>query len=560
MEEACVRTCSGRVCRVLSSSVAASDAEAWEMLLRARGLEDADARAVFLQPALTHLPDPARLADAMRAAERMAAAIARGERIHIFGDFDCDGVVGTAMLASAIRAFGGQASWSVAHRTRDGHEIPLAAIQQAAEEGARVGISVDLGSSSHEAAEAARALGLDWIVCDHHEFSPPAPRAFAFVNPKRADAGSFSQEPLCGAGVAFLLLVLLRRALVAQGREEARAVPLWPYLPHAALATVGDVMPLVGAARVLVAAGLDVLRRHPPVWAVALAQVARRRIEELSARDLAFQFAPRINAAGRLAHAERAVRLLLAEDADEAARLAQELEALNQKRRRLEEALAKEIAKALGDGVAAFGEDWHPGLVGLAAGRIARTRGHPVAVGYPEADGIRISVRSPEGWHVRKMLERCRDLLVRFGGHARAGGAVVRHEAWDDFRARFAELVRAGGETETPALVVDAALQAEAVTPWLARRMEAMEPTGEGNPKPLWLLHGAEILARREMARGALRLIVAPRTEVVAFSAEELAKHLVPGVRLHLVGRVELNRWNGSERAQFVLEDAAPVA
>ncbi len=554
-----METLSGRrvQMRAQDAAPARTDAEAWQQLLRARGLAP-DSR--FFRPRLADLPDPAGLRDALRAAERIADAVVRGEPIHVFGDFDCDGVAGTALLVQALMDLGARVSWSVPDRSADGHGIPTEAVLEAVASGARVGIAVDTGSAAHEAAQAASSSGMDLIVCDHHAVSD-LPRVYALVNPARDDCG-FADRVLCGTGVAFFVLMAVVRLLREKGHDSAQALDLRPLLPLVALATVADVMPLVGVNRILVARGLVWARHVRPVGVAALAASARRPIGALTSEDLAFYLAPRINAAGRMRDGAEAVRLLLARDPEQAKRLAAKLEADNRRRQKVQAEVARAAARRLGgEGLAVCDPAWHLGVIGLAAGSLARARGVPIAIGSgdPKAT-VRVSVRAPSGWDVHALLTDCAPTLESYGGHAGAGGGVVRAGMWEAFAERFQAAVRAQrARWQPPAWEVDGRLTGAAITLQLAEQVSLLEPTGHGNPPARWLLVGEPIVARQALARGAMRMrLGAARVEAVAFSASSWEEALVPGAAPRLVGRVERNTWGGVPRVQFVVEDVIP--
>ncbi len=530
---------------------------AWDGLLAARGLTESDA---FFTPRLADLPDPFGMRDMARASERLAAAVRAGERVHVFGDFDADGVCGAAILVEALRAAGAQVSCSIPHRADDGHGIGVREVREAAGCGVRLGLSVDTGTCCFEACDAAREAGMDLIVTDHH--LPEAdrlPSAFALLNPSRADCG-FAGRRLCGTGVAFFLLMAVWSELGRQGQRPA--FDLRRLLDRVAVATVADMMDLTGANRILVAHGLNMLNAHPSPGMSALLKLVRAR-GPVMVETIGFQIAPRINAAGRMRHGEEALRLLLSQDAAEAEKLAGALDEANRHRRAVEADVFRQADARLAGApvLAAFDADWHPGVVGLAAGRLARAHGRPAAVGFALDDGaVRVSLRGRPGFHVGKLLDACAAHLSGYGGHAGAGGGTVRPGAWDAFVETFGQAVEAQSRLldADPPLPVDGVLGLGALHGGLASRLRRFEPTGQSNPACRWLLADARIVSRRELKGGAIRFVIgdgAREAGAVAFRAG-WASELRPGVCAGLIGRLEPDEWRGDGAVQFVIEDA----
>ncbi len=529
---------------------------AWDGLLANRGLKETDA---FFTPRLADLPDPFGMRDMERAADRLTRAIRAGERIHVFGDFDCDGVCGTAILVEALSAAGAQVSSSIPHRVDDGHGIGVAAVREAAAAGVRIGLSVDTGTACFDACETARQAGMDLIVTDHH--LPDAaglPPAFALLNPAREDCG-FADRLLCGTGVAFFLLMAVWKTLAGQGRRPD--YDLRRLLDRVAVATVADVMELRGVNRILVAHGLARLNEQPAPGMAALLRLGHGR-GPVTVETIGFQLAPRINAAGRMAHGDEALKLLLARNGEEAEALAAILDAANRERRQVEAQVSREAeARLAGASVlAAYDACWHPGVVGLAAGRLARKYGRPAAVGFEAADGsVRVSLRGRPGFHVGRLLDACGAHLSGYGGHAGAGGGTVRAGCWEAFVADFGAAVAAQSrEISAPVCAVDGVLELPALHPGLAARLARFEPTGCGNPACRWLLAPAVVTARRELRGGVVRLDVEQAgvcMRAVVFQAG-WAGDVQPGCKVHLIGRLETDDWRGNGAVQFVVEDA----
>jgi len=533
---------------------------AWKGLLSARELTESDA---FFTPRLSDLPDPFSMQDMDKAAARLSTAIIEAEPIHVFGDFDADGVNGTAILVEALRAAGATVSFSIPHRSADGHGIGVEAVLEAVERGIRVGISVDTGTTCTDACAAARDAGMDLMVTDHHLPEETLPPAFALLNPARADCG-FADRKLCGTGVAFFLLMAVWKVLA--DKDSRPDFDLRSLLDRVAVATVADVMDLVGVNRVLVYHGLQKLNSAPSVGMRALMNVARVK-KAVSAETIGFYLAPRINAAGRMQHGEAAMRMLSTQDKDEAAVLAEELDASNKHRRLVEAEVFKQAeAKLAGSSVlATWDKEWHAGVVGLAAGRLARKHGRPAAVGFVTPEGaVRVSLRGTPGFHIGDLLNQCSEYLDGFGGHAGAGGGGIKQGAWDEFVTAFGVAVegQASEAADHLELMVDGILGLNSMHAGLAERLARFEPIGRGNPACTWLLENIHITDRRDMKGGVSRLKVSDGTnwlDCILFGANGFSKPLQPGCVVSLVGQLQMDDYRGNGAVQFVVEDAITI-
>jgi len=529
---------------------------AWEGLLRARGLTEGDA---FFTPKLADLPDPFGMRDMEKAVRRIARAVQDGEHVHIFGDFDCDGVCGTAILVEALGMAGARVSFSIPHRADEGHGIGVAAVCSAVDAGCRLGISVDTGTGCFEACSAAKELGLDLIVSDHHLPESTLPAAFALLNPARADCG-FAERRLCGTGVAFFLLMALWKQLADSGVRPS--FDLRRLLDRVAVATVADVMELTGVNRILVHHGLQQLNSEPSTGMAALLRIARVK-NAVSAETIGFYLAPRLNAAGRMHHGEAAMKLLSTQDAAEASMLAGELDEANKHRRQVETEVYRQAEKKLGnsDVLAVYDEGWHAGVVGLAAGRLARRHGRPAAVGFVTPHGdIRVSLRGGPGFHVGELLNACGDHLQGFGGHAGAGGGTVKTGQWKDFTRTFGQAVAGQAVHAADHLLqsVDGILGLGAVHAGLAGRLARFEPLGRGNPACTWLLQDVHIADRRDLKGGVVRLKLSDGSrwlDGIVFGAGALDGSLQPGRRMSVIGQLQKDDWRGGDAVQFVVED-----
>ncbi|MSQ36777.1 MAG: single-stranded-DNA-specific exonuclease RecJ [Chloroflexi bacterium] len=464
-------------------------------ILGARGIPAA-AMAAFLTGGPTRGGPP--MLDLALAVTRLRRALAAGERIVVYGDYDVDGIAGTAILVRAFRALGTVVAAYIPNRYEEGYGLNGDALEKLAADGATVVISVDCGVTAVGEAAIARRLGVDLIITDHHHPPEKLPEAFAVVNPRRPGDPSRDKD-LSGSGVA---LVLARELLgdVAFAVHEDALVQL------AALATVADVVPLVGANRVITRAGLEALNRAPLTGVRALVDRAGLKLGRVTASDIAFGLGPRLNAAGRITDAEEALRLLLTEDTGEAKGLADRLEQRNVERQVLTRgvvagARAQALLRPEAWATVVADAGWPAGIVGLAASRLVEDHGRPAAVIALDGDQGKGSCRSIAGVHIAEALDACDDLLVRHGGHAMAAGFSVVASRIPELTARLDAFVaqRLGGVRPVPTLVVDAEIGADTLSARLALELAALEPCGAGNPRPRLLLRDVRVHGIRQV-------------------------------------------------------------
>ena len=549
--------------------VADDPLHAWQSLLAARKLHEKDP---FFSPALADLPDPFLMQDMEAAASRLAHAVQAGEQVHIFGDFDCDGVSGTTILVEALSAAGLKVSYSIPHRAEDGHGIGVEAVEQAVASGVTLGVSVDTGINCFEAADKASELGMDLIITDHHLPDETLPKALAVLNPARVDCG-FADRVLCGAGVAFFLLMGTWKKLAEQ--DQRPVYDLRVLLDRVAMATVADVMVLAGVNRVLVYYGLKQLIEAPSLGMSALMNVARVNRSRITVESIGYYLAPRINAAGRMRHGEDALQLLTADDAAKAMHLAQVLDQCNKERRQLESETYKDAVGKIKEVNAHIRHssqsdseilvvhdcNWHAGVVGLVAGRLARKHGRPAAVGFVDGDqNIRVSVRGAPGYHVGDLLQHCSAHLQGFGGHKGAGGGTIKAADWNGFSLAFTSGVAAqkGSGEAYHHVKVDGVLTLRALHIGLATRLKRFEPTGQGNPASLWLLHQVQIVEQKKLKGGVIRLQISDGdsyVNAVMFGATALEEFLQPNTFVSLIGQLQTDDFKGGDAIQFVVED-----
>jgi len=472
-------------------------------VLWARGFRSPQDVEPFLHPKLTHLESPFLMRGMDRAADRLLQAASNSERVLLYGDYDVDGVSGVVILTHMLETLGLCAGFHVPDRLKDGYGMQPAVVEEAARQGCTLIVSIDTGTRAFEAVEAARRAGADVIITDHHLPEERLPEAFALLNPNQPDC-PYPNKNLCGAGVAFKLAqALMERA----GWTPDRIVRYTDsFLIMAAVATVADVVPLTGENRIIVKRGLEGMSRTRNAGLRALLEVSGFRPgTRLTASDLAFRVAPRINAAGRMDHAREVIELFLTREEDRAREIARRLDELNAERQRTGDAIVREILDRYGEegpppdkaGLVFYSPDWHRGVVGIVANRVAEHYHRPVIVlGRDEHTGfVQGSGRSIPSFHLLAALEQMADLFEKFGGHRQAVGVTIEESRVEELERRFNGVAqeRLTEEDLEPELRLDAELRLEELTDKAAGEVLALEPFGHGNRQPLFLLRNAEV-------------------------------------------------------------------
>ena len=546
-------------------------------LLMARGCprEELDSHRV---PSIRgFMPDPSIFNDMDRAAERLAAAIIAGENVTIFGDYDVDGATSAALMILLLRDLGLEAKAYIPDRLMEGYGPSGEALVKIAAGGASLIVTVDCGAQAFEALEMARTAGVDVIVVDHHQCATALPLAYALVNPNRRDEGEGAAHGhLAAVGVAFLLGAALIRTLRAKGYFATRSEPrLLDLLDIVALGTVADVAALKGLNRAFVAQGLKVMAARRNIGLNALIE-ASRLTRAPTVTDLGFALGPRINAGGRVGKSDLGVRLLTTRDPDEARMIATELDRLNEERRAIEgevqvTAEAMAVSQANRAVIVVAGEGWHPGVIGIVAGRLKEKYGRPAIVIALDDAGIgKGSGRSVSGVDLGNAVLAAKDhgLLVAGGGHAMAAGLTIHADqigGFGDFLEErlAAGVARASGDR---ALLVDALLAPGGVTPALVAALEQGGPYGMGWPAPRVAAGPVRVIKADIVGNGHVRAVVAgddgKSIKTVAFRQADSPLGLAllgapPHRRLWIAGRAKIDDWSGRGTAEMHLDDAA---
>lgn len=550
-------------------------------LLLSRHISDVQAAADFLDPTLKQLPNPNTLQGIDAATERLTSALKNKEKIAIFGDYDVDGACAAALALRYFRAFGLEPMLYVPDRLKEGYGPNPAAMEQLKKEGVELVITVDCGIQAFSALEKAAELGLDVLLTDHHQASEKLPPCVACVNPNRLD--DISELPmLCGTSVIFYVLMALNAELRASGFFTENNMPepdLRRHLDLVALATVCDIMPLIGANRVLVSKGLQVMAQWQNPGLAALKEVAD--VKEADTYACGFQLGPRINAAGRVDDCTLGAKLLATNNTEEAASLAIQVHNHNIKRQEIEK---NDLAEAMQQAEAQCAEEvpaaiilhselWHPGTIGIVAARIKEKFNRPTFI-FSVTNGVaKGSGRSIPAVDLGAGILVCTDIILNGGGHAMAGGLSINTDKLPEFTERFREFCTVQTQNNptahTPELNIDTPLNLTAANLDTLDTLKQLAPFGPKNPEPLVLLEGVVVSFIKPVGQAGkhLKLTLSDQTGstlgAISFSSantplEELLNASKRGKKIDVVGHLRHNEWQGVVKPDFQLRDARP--
>ena len=523
----------------------------------------------FTDFSLGRIRPPFAIRDMDTAVRRIAAAISDHEKILIFGDYDADGVTATAVLLEFLQYAGADVSYYIPHRTREGYDIQTDHIFGYALPGQTdLIITVDCGSSRHEAVQAARDSGIDIVITDHHTIDS-IPPAVAVVNPKRPDCtAGFSH--LAGVGVIFTLLICLRRHLREKGFWKKRKEPnLKSLCDLVALGTIADMVPLLWENRIFSKAGLEMIRSGSRPGIQALAKVSGINESCADADDIAFRLAPRVNAAGRLNHAGMAVELLTTRNVQRAQELAQALDHLNRKRQDTEKRITDHILDYLGshpdklkkNAIVLSHSQWHEGVIGIVAAKLVNRFFRPVLLISAKNGMGKGSGRSIPGINLYDGLLRCAGHLEKFGGHPMAAGFQIREDRIADFRKDFDAAIgnmSISGKVSRQ-ISIDSELPFDEISDRLIDELESLQPFGEGNPEPLFMARDVHVSSSRIIGGCHRRMTMHQSPDQNAPRIQAMCFHTDPGQQADHFGRIAFrvrwNRWNGKKTAQIIVEE-----
>ena len=526
-------------------------------LLLQRGITSFEEARAFFNPSLADLHDPFLMKDMDKAVERILLAISSEQPILIYGDYDVDGTCSVAVLYLFLSAIYPNVFTYVPDRYREGYGVSSQGIDFADDNQIPLIITLDCGIKSHERVAYARERGIDMIITDHHTPSETLPEALAVLNPKRADC-SYPYKELCGCGIGFKLVQALCKTL------DFSPETAYKYLDLVALATCADIVPLTGENRILVHTGLQLINQQP-TEVMQLLLASSKRPEEV--RDLVFVAAPRINAAGRMEHAEKAVRFLIGRDLDKAT----ELEYLNTQRKTTDKQITEQaLCMILSQGeeeapaTVVFSQDWHKGVIGIVASRLIETYYRPTIVFTQSGDVLAASARSVKGFNLYEALCECKDELIQFGGHTAAAGMTLRPENYERFKQKFQEVVERTlpQELRSPKLTLSGELPLGDITYTFYRCLQRFAPFGTKNMTPVFYAHG--VLAKEVRRVGKdfshLRMILTdPKSNhdfvAVGFGLAPQKELIESGQPLTIAYQLTENSWQGRTSLELVVKD-----
>lgn len=532
-------------------------------LLVQRGIETFDQAKTFFRPTLADLHDPYLMKDMDKAVSRIEKAIACGENILVFGDYDVDGTTAVALMSSYLRSYYPNVATYIPDRYAEGYGVSFQGIDFADDNGFSLIIALDCGIKSIDKVEYARQKNIDFIICDHHRPGSELPDAVAVLDPKREDC-TYPYDELCGCGVGFKLIQALA------GNRGQTILDLIPYLDLVATAIAADIVPITGENRVLARFGLDVINDKPRPGIKALIKNIKR--QKLTITDVVFIIAPRINAAGRIKHGNYAVRLLTEFNLQQAEEFAGQIETFNADRKDLDKQITKEaLQQIVGNGeqerctTVVYQEDWHKGVIGIVASRLTEVYYRPTLVFTKSGDKLAASARSVKDFDVYNALEACSDYLEQFGGHMYAAGLTLKESEYENFKKQFEKVV---SETISPDLLVpeisiDAEIDFDAIDDKLVRILKQMEPFGPGNMTPVFLAkkltdtgYGKAIGQDEEH----LRLFVKQHRDdngfaAIGFGLAHKLDQTHNRKRFDAVFSIDENEWNGTVSLQLRLRD-----
>ena len=537
-------------------------------ILYRRGFENYDDAIRFLRAEPPEGTSAWNLYGMEAAVDRICHAIQRGEQIVVYGDYDADGVTATALLTRALRSLGASVRHYIPNRFDEGYGLNNEALDQLAEEGVSLVITVDCGIRSVEEVDHARRLGLDLIISDHHQPGSNLPEALAVINPKQP-ACTYIEKNLAGVGLAYKIAAALIERL--RPRLNGSSALASEYLDLVAIGTVADLAPLTGENRALVRKGLEHLKQPQHQGLLSLMHTAGIKPDRISSEHIGFGLGPRLNAAGRLESALAALDLLLTDDVFEAGRLAQQLEVQNRQRQQLTRQIQEQAeAQALSvepDALLLFAADpgFNPGVVGLAASRLTEKYYRPSIVAHQGDAYTRGSCRSIPEFHITAALDACADILERHGGHAAAAGFTVRNEHLAELVARLKTIAseQLGSLDLRPTLKADIELRLSELQPNFIKYLQYLQPTGYGNPQAVFVSRGVTVKSHRTVGHDGshLKLLVSDgwvSYDAIAFRQGHWAANMPR--RLDIMYTFETNEWQGNTTLQLNVRDLKPAS
>ena len=529
-------------------------------ILVQKGIDTFQKAKRFFRPSLEDLNDPFLMKDMAKAVHRIEKAIEQKEKILVYGDYDVDGTTSVAMMYSFLSTIHHQRSFYIPDRYDEGYGISYKGIDFASREGFSLIICLDCGIKAIEKVSYAKDKGIDFIICDHHRPGTSVPNAVAILDPKQTDC-EYPYKELSGCGVGFKLIQAYAQ------KNEISFDSLMPYLDLLAISIAADIVPITDENRVLAFYGLKQLNKNPRVGLKALIDVSNRK-NELTISDVVFGIAPRINAAGRIHHAKKAVELLVENDQKKANEIAKSINEYNINRKTLDEAITKEaltMVKKNHKSIVVFHKNWHKGVIGIVASRLIEHHYRPTIV-FTESNGMLTgSARSVSGFDVYNAIESCSDFIVQFGGHKYAAGLSIKKEQLSAFSKKFEEIVSTTilDEQCAPEILIDAKIEVNEIDKKLVRILNQMEPFGPQNNRPVFCSNNI-------IDNGYGRLIGSDKSHIKLGITDHNKSNVIDAIGFRMANKypiiergdsfdvcyvVEENEWNGAVNLQLRIKD-----
>ncbi|MCK5311060.1 MAG: single-stranded-DNA-specific exonuclease RecJ [Desulfobacteraceae bacterium] len=539
-----------------------------------RGIRTIEQAELFLNPNLSNLKDPFLLKDMGKAVERLWTAIKNKEKILIFGDFDADGVTSTSLLVDFLNYIDADVSWYIPHRINEGYGMHKMHIKMAVEQNIDLIVTVDCGSSNHEAIEAAKIEDIDVIITDHHEIAEPMPACIAIINPKRKDCNSRLNH-LAGVGVAFYLLMALRKHLRTMDFWGSIEEPnLLDYCDLVALGTIGDMVPLKEENRILSIHGLNVIRKGKRIGLKTLADVSRIRIKNMDSDDIGFRLIPRINAAGRLSHARICVDHLTSKQRVLSLKTSTILDNLNKKRQKIEHEIVVDINNKIEKNkklldkkiLILWDKNWHSAVLGIAASRLARKYSKPTILISSLNDPFVGSCRSIASINIHDILSQHSHLLERFGGHSMAAGVTVKKNNIEQFKESMENYMESNFSMDDfkKSVTIELAISLDEITFELAKGISRLRPFGTENPEPLFSCNNVKVASSTIIGTNHRKMILVDADklksnndlkkgiEALQFNVQNLES--MPNFFKKIAFKIKENKFK-SNSPQIIIED-----
>ncbi|MCI5669333.1 MAG: single-stranded-DNA-specific exonuclease RecJ [Oscillospiraceae bacterium] len=527
-------------------------------VMLSRGITSLDRAREFF--GCSSLSDPLLLRDMETAVEVIRQALDEGKKITVYGDYDCDGVTATAMLYGYLDAMGAEADFYIPDRS-EGYGMNIPALERILDRGAELIITVDNGVSAAEEAEYIRSRGAQLVITDHHQPPQELPVCEACVDPHRPDDNSPFKD-ICGAGVVLKLLCAL---------EEDEELIMEQYAELAAVGTIGDVMPLIGENRYIVRRGIEEIRSSQNIGIDRLLRTAGVAPENVDASSVAFSICPRINAAGRMAGADKAVQLLMTESPEQASLLSEELNLVNDRRRAEEARIMQDVDRQLESDpgilkervLVVSGEGWHHGVIGIVAARLLEKYGKPVLMISSENGEARGSARGIDGFSIYRLLSGCSRVLTKFGGHPKAGGFSLPADRVEDFRRMVYAFCREYyPKMPEYAVSADMEITGDSLTEDALNSLSQLEPCGEGNQRPVFLLKNCTVLSKRSLKEGRYTSFEAQsggvKLKALCFGIPFARFFPEQGSMVDIIATAELNEFRGVKSVTLKVQELRP--